>query len=148
MVNYSYDKFDEKTMAKASGTNLKISLKKSVEMSREIQGKKISEVILYLGEVMKQKRAVPYLRYFAETAHRKGKGISTGGYPTLVAKEFLKLLNSAKSNAEEKTLEIKNLRVISVSARKGQVRHTMGRYSGRKNKATNVEIIIGEKIKK
>jgi large subunit ribosomal protein L22 len=101
-----------------------------------------------LEGVINKETVVPYRRYRAEMAHKKGKGIDTGGFPVSVAKEVLRLLKSAQKNALEKELSEENLYVISASARKGPSRYHYGRYSGRKMKSTNVEIVVGERDKK
>ena len=141
---YSYQNFDKETMAKAFGSNLSISLKKSVEVANYIKGKKVSSVINFLERVVEQKAVVPYKRYRAEMPHKRGKGIDSGGYPVNVAKEFLRLIKSAQSNAKEASKD-GEMYLISVSARKGVQRYHAGRYFGRKMKATNVEIILGPK---
>lgn len=143
---YSFQDFNKETMAKAYGSNLQISFKKSVEVSRRIRGKKLSYVISYLEKVVDKKIPVPYIRFNAEVPHRKGKGISSGGYPVNVSKAFIKLLNSAKKNASEQEIS-GELYVLGVSANKGTKRYRPGRFSGRLMKSTNVEVIIGLKIK-
>lgn len=141
---YAFEKFDKDVMARAHSTNLKISLKKSVETARFIRGKKVSSAINFLERVIKQEAVVPYKKYRAEMAHRRGKGIDNGGYPVNVAKEMLRLLKAAEKNASEKELSDK-LYVISVSVRKGPARYHNGRMMGRKMKSTNVEVVVGEK---
>lgn len=143
---YSFEKFDKETMARACGTNLKISLKKSVEVSRAIRGKKLDYAISYLEKVMEEKQVVPYVRYIQEMPHKKGSGVMTGGYPTKVAEGFLKVLRSVKSNAKEQELD-ENLVIKAVSVRKGSARYHYGRYSGRKMKSTNLEIVVEVKQK-
>jgi large subunit ribosomal protein L22 len=145
---YAYNEYDKESMARSNGQNLSISLKKAVETLREIRGKKVSFAIKYLEGVINKETVVPYRRYRAEMAHKKGKGIDTGGFPVSVAKEVLRLLKSAQKNALEKELSEENLYVISASARKGPSRYHYGRYSGRKMKSTNVEIVVGERDKK
>lgn len=140
--NYSFQKFDKESMARACGVNLQISLKKAVETANAIRGKKLSLVITYLEKVIKQEAVVPYKRFNSEMPHKKGKGIAAGGYPVNVAKELLKLLKSAEKNAREQEIN-GDLYVISVSCRKGSARYHYGRYSGRKIKSTNVEVIVG-----
>lgn len=142
--NYSYQHLDKETMAVASGRNLSISMKKTVELARAIQGKKVKVAISYLEKVIDKKVAVPYRRFKQEVPHQRGKGIDTGGYPVNVAKEVLKLLKSAQKNASEKELG-DNLFVVSISARKGASRYHPGRYVGRRMKVTNVEVVVGVK---
>ncbi len=144
VYKYSYQGYDNQTMARASSQNVAISLKKSVEVAKSIKGKKVNDAIDYLEKVSEKTVAVPYTRYVAEMAHRKGKGISTGGYPLKAVAEFLRLIKSAQKNASEKEMS-EDLVIISASVRKGTNRYHYGRYSGRKMKSTNVEIIVGAK---
>lgn len=147
--NYSYQAFDPKTMARASGSNLKISFKKSVETLREIKGKKVTAAISYLESVANQKSVVPYRRFNQEMPHKRGKGIAAGGYPVAVAEEILKLLKNAQSNANEQEIT-DTLYIVSSSARKGAKRYHFGRNIGQEMKSTNVEIVLGprEAVKK
>lgn len=142
--NYAYQKYDKETMAVAHSTNVAISLKKSVETARFIQGKKVSSAIKALEGVKDKRVVVPYRKYRAEMGHKRGKGIDTGGFPIKVAEEIIRLLKAAQKNAAEKELG-ENLYLISVSARKAVGRYHNGRQMGRKMKSTNVEVVVGEK---
>lgn len=144
---YSMESYDNQTMARACRSNASVSLKKTVELSKAIKGKKVSSAINYLERVAEQKAVVPYTRYKAEVAHKRGVGIDTGGYPVKVAKEVLSLLKSAQKNASEKEIS-GDLYVLSVSGRKGSGRYHIGRHMGRKMKTTNLEVIVGVKDKK
>ncbi len=142
--NYSYQEFNNETMARACVTNAGVSLKKSVEVARFIRGKKLTYAISLLEKVSEQKIPVPYKKYRAEMPHRRGKGIDAGGYPVHVANEFLRLLKSAQKNASEKEIG-SELYVLAVSSRKGSSRYHYGRYAGRSMKSTNIEVIVGAK---
>ena len=139
---YAFEEINKETMAVASARNLMISMKKSVELAREVRGKRVKVAIDYLERVIEKKAVVPYRRYKQEVAHQRGKGIDTGGYPVNVAKEILRLLKSAQKNAQDKELG-DNLYVVSVSARKGTSRYHPGRYMGRRMKSTNLEVVVG-----
>ena len=117
---------DDTYNASPSATKLALKVLKEVRGNRKIG---ILGDMLELGE-------------YTEMAHRRGKGIDTGGFPVNVAKEFLVLIKSAQSNAKEKELG-EDLRVVSVSARKGTSRYHYGRYMGRKMKTSNVEVVLG-----
>jgi len=141
---YSFNNFNKETMAKSSSTNVAISLKKSVETLKAVKGKKVSTVKDFLGKVIEKKAVVPYTRYKAEMGHKRGKGIDTGGYPVHVAKEVLRLVAAAEKNASEQEIS-GDLFVLNASCRKGSARYHNGRYSGRKMKSTNMEVIVGVK---
>jgi ribosomal protein uL22 len=144
--NYSFDKFDKETMARACSSNVAISLKKSTETAKAIRGKKVSSVIKFLEKVVEQKAVIPYRRYGSEMAHKRGKGIATGGFPVNVAKEFLRLIKSAEKNASEKEIS-GELYLFAISVRQGSGRYHNGRHMGRKMKSTNVEVVVGVKEK-
>ncbi len=140
---YSFQDFDAKTMVRASATNTRVSMKKSVEVAKEIQGKKLSVAIGFLQRVVEQEQVVQFRRYNTEMPHKRGKGVMSGGYPVNVAKQFLLVLHNALKNAENLNLG-DELRIISASARQGNSRYKMSRLSGRKMKATNIEIIVAQ----
>ena len=145
--NYSYEGFNKESMARSSSSNSRISLKKSVEVARALQGKKVHVAKAFLENVTAQKQVVQYKRFNTEMAHRKGKGIMSGGYPVNVAEQFLKVLHNAVKNAENLNLG-DELKIVSASVRKGPSRYKMSRLSGRKMKSTHVEIVIGQAAKK
>lgn len=144
---YSFQNFDKNTMARACGSNLTISLKKTVETAKMLSGKKVSTAIDYLEKVADLKAVVPYRKYRGEMGHKRGAGIDNGGFPVKVANEIVGLLKSAEKNAADLGLD-EVLYVLSVSGRKGASRYKPGRYSGRKAKATSVEVVVGLRPKK
>ncbi|MFT4244131.1 MAG: 50S ribosomal protein L22 [Candidatus Woesearchaeota archaeon] len=147
--NYAFEGFNPEIMARASRVNSRISLKKSVELSRAIRGMKVSRAKQYLIAVTKQEELVPYRRFNTEMPHKRGKGVMAGGYPVNVAKEFLIILHNALKNAENLGLgEVDELRIKSASVRQGASRYKMSRLSGRKMKATHIEIILVQDTKK
>lgn len=142
--HYSFQNYDKEKMARAHATNLPISLKKTVETLSYLRGKKVSTAINFLEKVQDLKAAVPYRRYNQEMPHRRGVGIAAGGFPVNVAKDVLKVLQNAQKNATEQEIS-GDLYILAASARKGASRYHIGRYMGRKQKATNVEIVVGVK---
>ena len=61
-------------MARASGNNLTISLKKTVEVCKAIKGKKLKTALDFLEKVTKQEAVVPYTRYKRGSSPQKRKG--------------------------------------------------------------------------
>ncbi len=139
---YAFQDYNKESMARGCRRNVKISLKKSVELARVLRGMKVECAEKYLGDIIRLKRPVPYKRYFQEMAHQRGKGVATGGFPVKAAKEFLRLLKSVVKNASEKNLG-KDLKIISVSVRKGVRMWKPGRYLGRRSKSTHIEMVVG-----
>ncbi|NOQ56374.1 MAG: 50S ribosomal protein L22 [Nanohaloarchaea archaeon] len=148
-INHPY-KANEEKVARSGATNLRISTKNSVEISRFIKGLGVEKAMVYLSDVVKVKKAIPYKRFIRDQAHRKG-GMGPGRFPVNAAIEFLKLLKNAKSNAEVKGLDGNNLVVDNAQANIGSSRfHRGARSFGRRRaKSTNVSITVKEqKVKK
>ncbi len=137
-------KEDLKKIARAGARNLRISHKNSIEISRFIKGMSTDKAKAYLEDVIKKKRAIPYKKFCKGTPHRKG--IGAGKYPVNASKDFLKIIENAEANAENKGLEVKKLIIKHVSANKGGLRFFRGAraFGRRRTKSTNIYMVVGE----
>jgi len=151
--NYNFQKkFDEKRIAKASKSNVKISTKYSVEFSNYFTGMMLDKAIKIAKDIEEKKDFLPLQKYRLKVAHRKGetkRGTPTGRWPINVSKEVGALLNDVKSNAEDKNLDISKLKIIHMYANLGLTRRKtqpQGRIGGkqRESKSTNIEVIVLE----
>jgi large subunit ribosomal protein L22 len=143
-LNYSIESNPEKT-SKAIGKELHISRKHAHEISSAIKGMKVNIARGFLENVVLLKQAVPYKRYVKDVPHKRG--MCTGRYPQKAAKEFLKVLLNAQSNARYKGFDSGNLRIMLVNTKKGHTfRGSMPKAQGRatpKNHETvSVEMIL------
>ena len=148
--------FEPERMARATGKELTISPKHSVEICRAIRGLPITSAIDLLESVIAKKEAIPFKRYKAMVPHKRRsgyskKGIGPGRYPVKAAKEILKVIKSAQANAEKTiddvTEEGENLRIVTAAASRGRVlMGFMPRAHGRGEKinqeTVNIEIIL------
>lgn len=135
--------FDEKTMARAQGVALPISLKQSAEVCRFIRNRKYSQAVRLLEYVSEMKIPVPYSRFNrGGTGHKPG--MAAGRYPVKVCKYMLKLLKSVNANASQKGLDTNSLVIKAVVAKQGPKTFHYGRHRGRKAKRTHIEIIVME----
>lgn len=147
---YSID-VDERECAKAYGKELHISPKDSMEICKEIKGKRLVEAQQYLKAVTRKEESIPYSRHNKKRAHRKGEGQSSGGYPVKAAEGILDVLENVEANAEYKGLAVENLRIIHASAKRGfeypgvQPR-AFGRATPSNRPTTNVEIVVREEL--
>jgi len=146
-IDYSTE-LEPATSAKAMGSELHISPKKSRELCRELKGMRTTSAKNYLGEVIDFKRAVPFRRHNDSLGHKKGP-MAAGRYPVKVAAEVLKLLENAESNAEYKGLDPSQMYINHVSTKKGRVIHGMrprarGRATPKNTETVNIEIILSE----
>jgi len=150
--NVQFSLGSEKKTAKAIAANAPVSLKYSIEICREIKGKKLKWALQFLQDITAHKRHLPLRRYKKEVPHRKGNAISftkTGRFPENCCNKWVELLNQAKANADYKGLNSESLIVIHAFASKGVGRtshQAQGKISGkmREKKAAHLEVIVRE----
>ncbi len=146
-INYSVES-DKDSTARAMGSELHISPKKSRELGRAIKGMRTKAARKYLEEVTVLKQAVPFRRHCDSLGHKKGS-MAAGRYPVKVAQDFLKILKNAESNAEYKGLDAENMYISHISAKRGRVIHGMrprarGRATPKNTETVYVEMILKE----
>ena len=151
MVGYSIKLEDESKIAKAYGKELRISPKYSVEVCRELRGKKVSDAIRYLKEVIEMKRAVPFKKHKKKVPHKHGlvKACS-GRYPVKVSKHILKVIESAIANARYKGLDEEKLYIKHICALRGRVirgyiPRAFGRATPFNQETTNIQVVLEER---
>jgi len=147
--SYSFQNFDPDRMARASGRDLRISPKHSVELLREIRGMMLNDALKYLDDVIALKRPVPMKRFNDSQGHKPGKGFGPGRYPVKVAKAVKKVLLNAKNNAEQKGLDPDRLKIIHAAAHRGPVLRgyiprAFGRATPFNEQTTHIEIVVEE----
>jgi large subunit ribosomal protein L22 len=130
--------------AVARGDNLPISHKHATEVGRFIKGDTVETARRKLEQVIDKDQPVPYKRFNSEQAHKHGD-MDAGRYPVKTAKEILTLLNSAESNAVHEGLPEEDLVVTGFMANQGSRYQTPKRHRGRKPKAANITLKVGEK---
>ncbi len=143
-LNYSIEPQPEKT-SKAMGKELHISKKHAHEIASAITGMKVNTARGFLENVTELKQAVPYKRFTRNIPHRKG--MCTGRYPQKAAKEFLKVLKNAESNATYKGLDSENLKITHVGTKTGhtyigQFKKAQGRATPKRHETVSVEMIV------
>ncbi len=147
--SYSFQNFDPERMARASGRDLRISPKHSVELLREIRGMMLNDALRYLDDVIALKRPVPMKRFNDSQGHKPGRGFGPGRYPVKVAKAVKKVLLNAKNNAEQKGLDLDRLKIIHAAAHRGPVLRgyiprAFGRATPFNEQTTHIEIVVEE----
>jgi large subunit ribosomal protein L22 len=137
----NYQETKENT-AKAYGSNLSISTKKSVEICNKIRGMSVVKAKRLLEQVIYKEKPIPMARYNRDTAHKKT--MAAGKYPVNAAASILKLIKSAEANAQHKGLS-QNLVVAHIAANQASRPWRFGRQRRRKMKRTHIEIVLQEK---
>ncbi len=133
---------EEKKSARALGKELAISPKQSYEVANQIRGKKLERAKTYLEQVAKKEVAVPYRRYNWNIPHRPG--MAAGRFPVTAAKNILKILKHAESNAVHKGLSKEKLRVTHLSVNKGRVQYGRRKGSPYNSPTVNLQVILTE----
>lgn len=147
---YAEHELDPETTAMAMATELHISPKHAYELCRAIRGRKVDEAEEFLEKVLNRKVAVPFKRYKKKVAHRRGLiKWYAGRYPVKATSEILKLIRSAKSNAEYKGLDPDALRIWRAITKQGRTIHgirprAFGRATAEDTETVTVEIVLKE----
>jgi large subunit ribosomal protein L22 len=128
-INYSVEA-DPETTARGMLRDRPISLKHSKAISRAIKGKTVAEAEAYLEAVINEERSVPFKQHNTGVGHRSDiDGWDAGRYPEKASKDFLKLIENVRNNADEQGFEGSEMVVKHVAA------HKTGERPGRKPRA-------------
>ncbi|MEM1657655.1 MAG: 50S ribosomal protein L22 [Candidatus Jordarchaeales archaeon] len=147
---YSIYGLDPALTAKASGRDLRISPKAAREICNTIKGMMLYEAKKLLEDVIHLRRPIPFRRHKGKQAHKRGlQGWHSGRYPVKAAREIMKILDNVETNAEQKGLDVDNLRIIHAAAHKGPVMkryipRAFGRATPKFRRLTHVEIVVKE----
>lgn len=121
---------DPARTAIASGRDLRVSYKDTVEVLNAIRGKTLEEAEKVLSDVIGMKKPLSYRRFNKKVGHKKA--IGSGRFPVKAANAVLKVLKNAEANAEYKGLDTTRLRVVHAVAHKGsKIKGYMPRAFGR-----------------
>lgn len=142
-MQYAF-KLKEKT-AQAQGTDLSISVKDSIEISNRIRKLSFDKAVLMLEDAIKMKTPIKFTKFTNGAGHKTGMG--SGKYPINASKEILRLLKSAKANANNKGLS-DDLFIENIVVNKASRPWRYGRHRGRKAKRTHIQLQLAEKVKK
>ncbi len=132
----------ESHQAMAHGKNMPVSWKDCTEIGRFVKNDSVEKAERKLRLVAKEELAVPFTKFNADVGHKPGQGAAR--YPVKAAEHVLKVLNSAKHNAEHEGLNVDELEIQGFVTNKGREFVTPSRHRGRKTKAAHVKIIVGE----
>ncbi|GBE54731.1 50S ribosomal protein L22 [archaeon BMS3Bbin15] len=150
-IGYSFKIEDENGVAKVTGRALRISPKWSIELAREVRGKKLTQAKNYLDDIIEQRRSLPLKRFKKGVAHRSDLvKADAGRYPKKASQHFLELLESAEKNAEYKGMDVDKLYVKHIIAQRGPIirgfrSRAYGRASPSNTQTTHVQIILEER---
>ncbi|SEA13331.1 large subunit ribosomal protein L22 [Haloplanus vescus] len=148
-INYSVEA-DPETTAKAMLRERPISIKHSKAIARAIKGMTVADAEAYLQDVIDEKQSVPFKQHNSGVGHRSDiDGWDAGRYPEKASKDFLKLIENARNNADEQGFDGESMTINHVAA------HKVGERQGRKPRAfgradpwnttlCDVELIIEE----
>lgn len=140
---------DPAKTARAYGRDLPCSPKSGRNVAKTVKGMTVEKAKTFLQEVADKKTAVPFRVRHRKIAHRRGKGFGPGKYPVKVAREFLRVLESAEANAEYKGLDTEVLVITHASAYQGTVQkaytpRAYGRATPHFDRLCNLEVIVTE----
>ncbi|HLC81213.1 MAG TPA: 50S ribosomal protein L22 [Candidatus Nanoarchaeia archaeon] len=127
--------------AKAKSSDISVSFKHSVEISRAIRYKNTAAAKKILQDTIEMKRAIPFRKYKQNVAHKRT--MAAGRYPEKAARAFLRLINSVEANAQSKGLNTANLKITVMMANLASIPVTGKRFRT-STKRANLEIEVKE----
>jgi large subunit ribosomal protein L22 len=149
-IEYS-QKIKGDTIARAKANELNMSPKHSIEIATFIRHQRVNDAIAYLNEVVALKKAIPFRRFNRNVAHKRGLpgNWDAGRYPVKASKAYIRLLESAKKNAEYVGLDAENLEIIHALAQRGRAQkaffpRAMGRATPKVRESVSLEVIVRE----
>jgi len=146
-INYSVEA-DPDTTAKAMLRERPISLKHSKAISKAIKGKTVAEAEEYLDAVIDGEQSVPFKQHNTGVGHRSDiDGWDAGRYPNKASKDFKKLLENARNNADNQgfdgpAMEIAHVAPHKVGERQGRTSRDFGRASPSNTTLCDVELVL------
>ena len=152
-IGYSIMGIDPDKTVKASGKDMRISLKKATEVCRELRGMKLEDAKKMLEEVIAQRKMIPFRQHKKKRGHHADKLREykwfAGGYPIKASERILNVLKNAEGNAEYKGLDADKLKIVHASVDMGPKlrRFTprgFGRSSPRYEQLTRVQVVLEE----
>ena len=144
---------DEEKAAKAMVWDAPISYRKAVELARVLKGMRVDEARRLLERVIRLEEPIPVRRYSGKQAHHRGLADKykwpAGRYPVKAAKIFLKLLENAVNNAENKGLDTSKLRIHHIAVHKGRILkrwmpRAFGRATPKFKHYSHIEVVLVE----
>ncbi len=137
---YAFQGFEKEKMARALGKDLPISMKHASMVCQAIKGKKVQRARDILTDSIELKKAIPFTRFNRDKGHKPK--IGPGRYVPKTCIEILKVLNSAESNGNQKSLG--DMMIIHACAHKASSPWHFGRWRRRQMKRSHIEIIVAE----
>ncbi len=131
--------------ASAKSTNLSVSTKHSIEISKSLRFKNTTLAKKILEDLISLKRPIPFKTHNRDTGHKAG--MAAGRFPIKAAREFLSLINSVEANAQAKGLNTSSLKISKLIPNKASTPLTGGRRR-RGTKRTHLEIEVVEEVSK
>jgi large subunit ribosomal protein L22 len=144
-------KIEGDNIARAKANELHCSPKHAIEIASFIRHKNVDVAIAYLNEVVAKKKAIPSRRFKTNVAHQKSLTgvVCQGRFPVKASKEYLRVLESVKKNAEYAGLATDNLEIVHAAANRGRSMkaifpRAMGRATPKARETVSIEVIVRE----
>ncbi len=148
-ISYSVET-DPDTTAKGMLRDRNVSPKHSKAVARAIKHETVGDAEAYLQSVIDEETSVPTRQHNSGVGHRSDiDGWDAGRFPQKAAKEFLKLLENVRNNADRQGFDADEMEIAHVAAhkvgqRQSQQPRAMGRASPHNTPEVDVEMVIAE----
>jgi len=128
---------------RARGNRINVSPKHCMEICNNIRHKPVNKAVALLERVVRLEERITFYRFNSGFAHSKG-GVK-GRYPVKASRVFLKLIENAVNNAEQKGMDKEKLVIVHAAAHKGVVysrRRPKGRMKTANITTANIELVL------
>lgn len=122
--------------------NISASTKHCIEIAKALRYKTTAYAQKYLEDVIALRRPVEFKTFKRNVGHKAG--IASGRFPQKAAQQFLKLVKAVEANAQFKSLNVDDLKIIKLVANLASIPAGGGRHK-HKTKRTHLEIIVRER---
>jgi large subunit ribosomal protein L22 len=145
-LDYAYVPENEDFIAKASGRELSIKYKDTIEICAAIQGMNSKKAEVYLQKVLDRKEYIPIKKTKNQGGHKPGMA-PFGKHPVKAVAAILDVLKAAVANAEFKGLDVENLKIISALSLRGhkvRKQRPQGRQALYQTHLSTIQIFVEE----
>ena len=145
-VGYAFVPDDEGLVARATGKELRVKFKDTIEICAAIQGMKAVEAVKYLEKVLDKKAYIPVKKAKTQSGHKPG--MKPFGFQVVKpTTAVLMVLESAIANAEFRGLEPENCYIksaLALRARKMRRVKPKGKHALFATHMTTIQIFLEE----
>jgi len=152
-IKYCWTVRNPARTVKARAQDVRVHLKNTRETGAACKGRTLRDAFRYLRDVIKRRQIVPFRRYkggVSRNTQAKHFGAIQGRWPEKSAREVMKLLKNAESNAELKQLNVDKMVITHFAVQRSppgrrRTYRAHGRINAYMSNPCHIELVAEEK---